>query len=69
MNKGKQCLWYRMRLRPVPRRLNGYTELPLIDDDWIVRRVDGERGVVELHGVRLPYALCRQAWLGSHSPL
>ena len=45
MNKSKleQCLWQRVRLRPMAqRRMTDGTWLPPIDDEWIVTEVNAK---------------------------
>lgn len=54
MNKQKlaENLYARVRLSPIARRRTVYgEELPRIDDDWILQRVE-PNGVVELSNIR-----------------
>ena len=41
MNKDKlrQNIYYRVRLRPIPKRFKGSVELDPIDDEWIIEQV------------------------------
>jgi hypothetical protein len=57
MNKAKltQCLWQRVRLRPIAqRRTTDGTSLPPIDDDWIVTEVGPH--AVRLSNIRTGHA-------------
>ncbi len=51
MNKDqlKKSIGHYVRIRPIAKRLSGATELPRIDDDWIIQRIDD---VVELLNIR-----------------
>src|SRR5437763_13327880 len=51
MNKDqiKKSLGHRVRIRPIAERSDGTKALPLMDDDWIISRVDDH---VELSNIR-----------------
>src|SRR5215469_7823235 len=55
MNKEqiKKSLGHRVRIRPIAKQFDGTKALPLMDDDWIIRRVDDD---VELSNMRTGHA-------------
>jgi len=55
-NKIRECLNYRIRFRPPPRRIWRGTEQEQVDDVWHVDSVNN-KGVVKLSNIRTQHAI------------